>query len=188
MYKIDPVKATCMKYANKDHGIQGLNDTCFGICAAFSGTNDVYNMDPACSKSCTNFIEKRKREIFGVGSCDHQVPYRPVIWQQIPRYIPALLNNGDNKEQAKIKCFSMCEKYMPNLTSECKEACIVDYNAVTEEEYRDNSIKQHTVKAEPQEQPQPEKPINNYLWIPIAVFAIIVGIYMKGSYTKYKSK
>jgi hypothetical protein len=55
MYKIDPVKATCMKYTNKDHGIQGLNDTCFGICAAFSGTNDVYNMDPACSKSCANF-------------------------------------------------------------------------------------------------------------------------------------
>ena len=182
MYKIDPVKATCMKYQNRDHGIQGINDTCFGICAAFSGTNDVYNMDPQCSKSCTNFVEKRKKEIFGVGSCDHQVPYRPVIWQQIPRYVPELLKKGENKEQAKLSCFSMCEKYLPNLSSECKEACVVDYNAVVEEDYKNPAKLQPEQQPEKQEKEYPE--INNYLWIPIVVFAIAAGVYMKTSFTK----
>lgn len=132
-FRLNPVKATCMKYGDRptQYGIQGINDTCFGICAAFSGTNDVYDMDPACSKACTDLVEKRKHELFGVGSCDHQVPYRPVAWGQVPRYVPLLVKKGAPKEQAKQICMKMCEG-VPNLVKECQDHCILDSNAVEE--------------------------------------------------------
>lgn len=186
MYKIDPVKATCMKYENKNHGIQGINDTCFGICAAFSGTNDVYNMDPECSKSCVNLIEKRKKEIFGVGSCDHQVPYRPVIWQQIPRYIPTLLKNGESKQQSKLKCFSMCEQYVPNMVSECKESCILDYNAIVDEPYISQSLlkNENNNIQDSEHDKEPQYKTNPYLWIPISICILSLAIYIKTSINK----
>lgn len=128
-YKLNPVKATCMKYDGKEHGIQGINDTCFGICAAFSGTNDVYDMDPECSKACVALVEKRKHELFGVGSCDHQVPYRPVAWGQVPRFVPNLLSKGTDVITAKNQCMRLCES-VPNLKEECQDKCILDSNAV----------------------------------------------------------
>lgn len=131
-YVVNPVKATCMKYSGKDHGIQGLNDTCFGICAAFSGTYDTFAMDPKCSQSCADFIEQRKHEMFGVGSCDRQVPYRPVAWQQVPRFVPRLLKKGMKVEQARQTCKNMCESAVPLLVSECKEKCDLDANAIEE--------------------------------------------------------
>lgn len=133
-YVINPVKATCIKYSGKDNGIQGLNDTCFGICAAFSGTYDTFAMDPKCTQSCVDFIEQRKHEIFGVGSCDHQVPYRPVAWGQIPRFVPKLLQKGIGVEQARSECKNMCNKVVPHLARECRDTCDLDANAV--EEYK----------------------------------------------------
>lgn len=143
-YKIDPVKATCLKYGKNYKGIQGLNDTCFGICAAFSGTYDTYNMDPNCSKSCEDLIEMRKHEIYGVGSCDHQVPYRPVYWEQIPRYVPMLLKNGKTPKQAKQMCEKLCLN--SNLKIECLENCNLDFNAIIEEKIE--TIKPQSKKVE----------------------------------------
>lgn len=129
-YNINPVKATCMKYDCTDHGIQGINDTCFGICASYSGTYDTYDMDPKCSKACTELVEQRKKEIFGVGSCDHQVPYRPVAWEQVPRYVPILLKKGLKPIQALNKCVKLCES--SKLKEQCQEDCLVDFNAIEE--------------------------------------------------------
>lgn len=127
-YNINPVKATCMKYDCTDHGIQGINDTCFGICASYSGTYDTFDMDPKCSKACTDLVEQRKRQIFGVGSCDHQVPYRPVAWEQVPRYVPVLLRKGLNPEQALKKCNELCKSN--SLKEQCQEDCLTDFNAI----------------------------------------------------------
>jgi hypothetical protein len=129
-YKVNPVKATCMKFEGTEHGLQGINDTCFGICAAFSGCINTYDMNKQCSAMCDAFVEKRKREIYGVGRCDHQAPYRPVIWEQYPRYVPTLLKNGYSPEQAKQECMKLCDANNPNLASECKEKCILDFNAI----------------------------------------------------------
>jgi len=128
MYKVNPVKATCMKYKDEPNSIQGMNDTCFGICAAFSNTNDVYNMDPECSKSCSDLIEDKKRQIYGVGSCDHQAPYKPVIWEQVPRFMPMLLNSGMGRDEALQTCLKKCQN--SSLVNECMEDCKVDYDAV----------------------------------------------------------
>lgn len=127
-YKINPVRATCMKYDCTDHGIQGINDTCFGICAAYSGTYDTFAMDPVCTQTCTDLVEKRKKEIFGVGSCDHQVPYRPVAWEQVPRYVPQMLRKGYSPLEAKNTCIDLCKT--TSLVEECQEKCILDFNAI----------------------------------------------------------
>lgn len=87
-------------------------------------------MDPQCTNACVNLVEKRKREIFGVGSCDHQVPYRPVVWDQIPHFVPQLLRQGVTPEMAKTQCMRLCAEKVPMLVDECKEQCIVEYNAV----------------------------------------------------------
>ena len=141
MYKVNPVKATCMKYKDEPNSIQGMNDTCFGICSAFSNTNDVYNMDPVCSKSCSDLIEDKKRQIYGVGSCDHQAPYLPVIWQQVPRFMPVLLNSGMEKDEAFQNCLQKCKNI--SLANECMEDCKVDYDAV---EVEPKKIKQNTIE------------------------------------------
>jgi hypothetical protein len=131
-YKINPVKATCMKFQGTEHGLVGINDTCFGICAAFSDCINTYDMNKQCSQACDAFVEKRKREIYGVGRCDHQAPYRPVIWEQFPRYVPQLLKKGLSPDQAKAQCMKLCDTNNPLVASECKEACILDRNAIEE--------------------------------------------------------
>lgn len=128
-YKINPAKATCASMGdNTEMNIQEMNDTCFGICGAFSGTVDVYNMDPECSKSCTNLIEQRKKQLFGVGSCDHQVPYRPVLWDETPRFVPKLLRDGFSPEHALSKCMQLCHSNYDSVA--CKEKCKLDYSAI----------------------------------------------------------
>lgn len=129
-YTINPVKATLQKYGKNYDGIQALNDTCFGICAAFSGTSNTYNMDKFCEKQCSEMIENEKYRLFGVGSCDHQVPYKPVIWEQVPRYVPSLIKKGQDKETARLKCKQLCDINVPLLKAECKDKCDLDANAV----------------------------------------------------------
>jgi len=170
-YVINPVKATCMKYSGRDHGIQGLNDTCFGICAAFSNTYDTYAMDPKCSQSCTEFIEQRKHEIFGVGSCDHQVPYRPVAWKQIPRFVPRLLQKGHRVDQARQICKNMCAKAVPLLTAECQETCDLDANAVEEYHPPAKIVAPPAKKLDVQKE---EKKHPVIFWILLAVILLIV--------------
>lgn len=127
-YKINPVKATCAKYgANCD--IAKFNNTCYDICAGFSGTTDPYNMDPICTKTCDDYVEKQRVSQFGVGKCDHQAPYYPVIWNQVPHYVPSLLKNM-SPQQALVTCKKMCVQYLPNLTQECFDKCDLDYNAI----------------------------------------------------------
>lgn len=133
-YLINPVKATCQKYGKNYDGIQAINDTCFGICGAFSGTNDVYNMDRKCTSQCEKLVEERRHVLYGVGSCDHQTPYRPVLWGQVPRYVPILIRRGKDKEEARMICKKLCEGNIPLLKAECKEKCDLDASAVEEYE------------------------------------------------------
>lgn len=128
-YKINPVKATLQKYENEDCGIHALNDTCFGICGAFSGTNDVYNMDPDCTKACEVLINDARIKKYGVGICDHQAPYRPVLWEQVPHYFPGILNRGYEPKTARKMCLAKCQKMMPG-SDECVSNCNTDFNAV----------------------------------------------------------
>ena len=100
LYKLNPVKAVynMKKWGPRD--INGISDSCYGICAAFSSGDNAFTIQPECEKSCKDYIEQRKHEIYGVGSCDHQAPYRPVIWDNIPRFVPKLMKKGKTPEEA----------------------------------------------------------------------------------------
>lgn len=165
-YLINPVRAACMKSSNSNaNGIQGYNNTCFGVCAAFSGTYDTYAMDPQCTKACEEFIEKKRHEIYGVGSCDHQVPYRPVFWGQVPHYVPILLKKGETPDNALNVCKKLC-----GTNQECKDECYIDYTAIEQFQQKDKKN---------QEVIQPEKKKeNNYnkLFIIIILLSIVLTI------------
>lgn len=127
-YKINPVKATCQNLGYGE-GLQTINDKCFGICAAFSQTYDTYEMDPNCVTACEKLVEEKRVDLYGVGSCDHQAPYRSVFWGQVPRYMPKLLKKGLDLETAKKVCYSQCSK-LSTLSNECQSMCKLDSDAV----------------------------------------------------------
>lgn len=176
-YKIDPVKATCKRYKDSAPGsIQGMNNTCFGICSAYSGSQDNYNNDPDCAQSCTELIEQKKRELYGVGSCDHQAPYRPVFWMQTPRYVPSLLRKGLKPEQALEECKRLCRVNVRNLDMECIDNCIIDYDAI--EQYK-NEADKIIVKPEGESKQSSGKKENyNYLWVitPVIIILLLSGL------------
>lgn len=173
-YKINPVKATCAKVATEPgSGIQTMNDTCFGICAAFSGTNDIYNMDPECTKSCVDLIEQKRIEKYGVGWCDHHAPYRPVVWDSPPHFIPGLLRSGLNPKQALQKCRQMCVERVPMLTSECQERCEVDFMAIEQELPKETRVQ----VSKPREHSKKKKDRTLY-WVVLSItlLLLIIGV------------
>lgn len=126
--KINPVKAvTNLGYAKRD--IIGPSDKCYSICSAFSSGDDAYNIDKDCAKECDSFVEKRRREVYGVGRCDHQAPYRPVIWDNIPNLVPKFVKKGKSPEEALQLAREMC-KNVPNLYNECVDLAELHYNAI----------------------------------------------------------
>jgi hypothetical protein len=132
--KINPVRATLLKYKDGNCGLQAINDTCFGICAAFNGVENSQTIDPSCAKSCEELIESRRIAKFGVGSCDHQAPYRPVVWDQVPHYLPQLLKKIPDSRKAKQVCMKMCDERVPNMDTDCKINCETDYNAIVQDD------------------------------------------------------
>jgi hypothetical protein len=74
-------------------------------------------------------VEKRKHEVYGVGRCDHQAPYRPVIWDNIPFHVPKLVKSGKSPEEALQLAKEMC-KNVPNLYNECVDLAELHYNSI----------------------------------------------------------
>jgi hypothetical protein len=133
-FKLNPVKAVCNMKKWYPRDIIGMNDSCFGICAAFSSGDDAYRIQPECAKACDDFIEERRHEVYGVTKCDHQAPYRPVIWDNIQRFVPMLMKKGKTPEEALALGKQMC-KDVPNLYNECVELCNLDFSAVEQFEH-----------------------------------------------------
>jgi len=129
-YGCDGPKMSENGYREEGPGLIGINDTCYGICASYAETNDTYVIDPECAKACTDFVNQRKEEMLGVSTCDHQVPYRPPVWENFGRYFPKLLRKGMAPNDALTECKKMCNYYSPMVGEECSDACLLDYNAL----------------------------------------------------------
>lgn len=136
MVKINPVKATCQKTEGSGCGLQEINDTCFGICAAFSQASTAYDVEPWCAKACEELVEQKKILQYDKNSCNHQAPYRPVIWNQVPRFLPRLLKkNNDNAELSLKQCKELCQNNVSSqYVDECVGYCDLDYSAIVPEE------------------------------------------------------
>jgi len=181
-YKINPVKATCMKCDNEGGcGIHSYNDTCFNICAAYTGTSDPYAVDEECAKACSNMIEQKRHEFYGVGYCDHQQPYRPVIWENSPPYFVNLLNKGLSPEKALAESKKLCEQRSSSIASDCIQRQTDYYNAL--ENYGESQDAPQIMRRNPQpvvRRSVSQKQSSSTHWtVFILVFLLIaVGIYI----------
>lgn len=134
--KVNPVLGTMRKCGNQC-GIQEINDTCYGICGAFSGVSNSLMVDPDCAKQCAALVDDEREKMYGVRKCNHQAPERPVLWDRAPHYIPQLAKQhggglaGKLNELEKV-CEDMCVKTSDNpvVVSKCKENCRTDAGAI----------------------------------------------------------
>lgn len=131
-HKINPLRAVAIKYKNTDYPVEDLNSVnsdCYSICGAFSETDNVYDVDPHCAKMCKSLIDVKRRELYGVGECDHQQPYKPLIFGDYPFFFPKFLKQGYSPEESLEKCKSSCSA-VPNLQIDCEATCKLHYDAV----------------------------------------------------------
>ena len=119
-FKINPVQATCTRCDKSGGcGIHEYNDICFSVCGAYSGVSDPYMVDKDCAKQCSDMIEEKRHEFYDAGTCDHQQPYKPVIWDENPAFFVSLLRQGVSPEEALVKSKQMCMIYKPNSKEDC---------------------------------------------------------------------
>ena len=146
MYSINPCKAALEKYKDaldKGHlSVNGINNTCYDVCGAFSGVGDSWQIPDDCAKNCMECVSNIKASMCR-NDCDYKAPRRPPIFNQTPHYFPNLLEQTKDPAQALHKCMKLCEK--TSYPGECKETCRVDMSAVqmkhtpqrTKETYRE---------------------------------------------------
>ena len=126
--KINPVKSVIHYCSNKTGGcgIQELNDKCYNIASAFNGDCSAWDVPDNLANQCDNLVNVAKMDIYGVGSCDKQSPYRPFLIRN-KHLFPPLLEKGYSKEEALKMCVEISD------TLELKENCYLDYNALVED-------------------------------------------------------
>jgi hypothetical protein len=125
---ISPASATIKHCEKKKCGIQEINDICYRVASAFSGS-DVWNVPPKYSTECDNIVEMARKDIYGVGYCDHKTPYKPLILNPPSEFV-RLYNKSNNVEKALVECKKLCAKGRnPN---ECVQDCDIMSGAITE--------------------------------------------------------
>lgn len=153
-YSIDPVKGTLANCG--DCQVIDMSNKCYSICAAFNQGRDDQNLTPVfergsngivpvpvaplfpdawnatddCAKKCNVLMNKQKILQFGENSCDHQAPYRPVVWGEAPHFFPKLLRTLGDKDEALRTCNALCSREEIKLPEQCKINCLDEYNSV----------------------------------------------------------
>jgi hypothetical protein len=190
-FKINPAKAT-VEYCAKTGqcNLQEINDVCYGVCGAYSrDVGNVYNISEDLASSCADLLEVRKKEIYGEGgSCNHQGPLRPVLWNQCPRFVPMLLRKGLEPQQALQVGKQMCQE-IRGLENECMDNCDLDYSAI--EDYKPATkpaVKQRKVRfseGKLEENPGEKPAEKKSSMIPMLVFMGIFVLAIILCYLKY---
>jgi len=174
----------CQKYANTDYPTEDLNavnSDCYEICAAFTDAPTAYDSDTACQAACKGLIDKKRRELYGVGECDHQQPYLPLIWNQTPNYFPKLLKTGLDPVSALKQCNRYCET-VPNLVEECQAKCQLHFDAVEEKFPGGNQVKNTKdiplVKKEEKEEQEKEDEFNSKYFLLFLTFLLLAVFFL----------
>lgn len=132
-YNINPIRAIKLKYKNSEFPTEDLNSVntdCYDICSAFSGTINPYEADSECTAKCKSLIDKKRRELYGVGACDHQQPYLPLIWNQTPNYFPGLMKATMDPERSLRDCQQLCNNVAPTFKAGCLDKCQLQYDSI----------------------------------------------------------
>lgn len=182
-YNINPLKAIEIKYRNSEYPTEDLNSVntdCYGICSAFSGTTNPYDADPECNAKCKALIDQKRRDLYGVGECDHQQPYLPLIWDQTPNYFPKLMKSTMDPELSLAKCREYCESVSPTFKADCLGKCQLQYDSLEKcEGPTDNSVEVSgvTVRDQPIQQTNSKLSVGQ---IVLVVALIIIGLFVFG--------
>lgn len=127
-FKINPCHAINVKINNTNtskntHGgginINNMNDLCYGICNAYGNPN-------GCDKQCATMLSAKK-QMMGKTDCSLRIPRVP-IWNQIPRYFPALLRKTNNVKKAYNQCCAMAAKSI--YTNSTRDMCKLDADSI----------------------------------------------------------
>jgi hypothetical protein len=132
-YNINPCKSCIDKY-NCQEGelnINDINNCCYETLNAFYGQDCSRRME-SCRDCVLSNLEQQ-----GYTFCDKKIS-PPPIFNQVPHYIPTLLNQGYTPDEAKNKCLMLCDSGITKYPNECKEYCIVDYNAIEIDDEEDD--------------------------------------------------
>ena len=116
-FTINPCRAVMKKVGKEtnQHNIHEMNDLCYGICAA-------YGNPKGCKEQCASLISKKKKTM-GHNDCNQRTPYRPPIWNDIPRFMPRLLEEtGGDVKKAYTLCCQMADntRYPNSVRGMCK--------------------------------------------------------------------
>lgn len=189
-YNINPLKAIDLKYANSEYPTEDLNSVntdCYGICSAFSGTTNPYEADPECNAKCKSLIDQKRKDLYGVGECDHQQPYLPLIWDQTPNYFPKLMKRTMDPALSLSKCRDFCESVSPTFKADCVGKCQLQYDSLEKCEQPESSVgrlakdrlaKDRTATLKSIQQPNSATSTGHI--IPIMIALIIIGIVVIG--------
>lgn len=126
---INPIRGTlykCEKTGN--NGINYINDACYALCAAFKGSSSAYDINDTCGLMCKDLVDSKR-------TSEHH-PRLPVIWNQVPYYLPQLLIEGNNPDMALSKCYQLCQN-----DSDCILNCNASYVSLPVEHYSDDDSK-----------------------------------------------
>jgi hypothetical protein len=206
-FKIDPVKATkkrllgteprCVREGDDsrsgnaaNYQLQAMNDTCYGVCAAYSdtfqGLLDSYYVNDDCAQACKDYIQQYKNDtIVLANDCYPQAPYRAAIFHDVPRYFPALLFKTKNPATALGACKQMCEG-TPNHLNECKLNCQTDFDALVPVEKSTEQTVEGFSGSRTSNSNSGSRKQDSGKWRFLALLVIVIGIVLGIYFLKYK--
>jgi len=127
-FKINPVRAAVKAHQDGNCGVHAMNSACYDVCAAFKGTDSPWGISDECNGQCEMLVEQLRKDVYGLGYCDHHAPNRPVLWDQTPSFFPEQFKKYKNVPQALAHSLEMCKKTA--YPEQCKQRALLHSYAV----------------------------------------------------------
>lgn len=130
--ELDPCKACMIRYKDEECNVSNINHCVYETAAAFSG---LLAVNPALknkiTENCQNCVANVLKTMppLGFTSCDKKIN-PPLITYQVPHYVPGLINEGYNVEDARKQCKIMCNFKGQRNSAVCEINCDTDANAI----------------------------------------------------------
>jgi hypothetical protein len=179
---ISPASATIKHCEKRKCGIQEINDVCYRVASAFSGS-DVWNVPPKYSAECDNIVEIARKQIYGVKYCDHKTPYKPLVLNPPSEFV-RLYKMNYNVEKSLVECKRLCA--MGRNPNECVVDCDIMSGAITKDT-KDTKEGRENYYTENDDHPSVKRLIKMLKVFQIITYIFIFAFYTYMMYNLYKS-
>jgi hypothetical protein len=182
---ISPASATIKHCEKRKCGIQEINDVCYRVASAFSGS-DVWNVPPKYSAECDNIVEIARKQIYGVKYCDHKTPYKPLVLNPPSEFV-RLYKMNNNVEKSLIECKRLCA--MGRNPNECVVDCDIMSGAITNDtkDTKDTKEGRENYYTSNDDHPSVKRLIKMLKVFQIITYFFIFAFYTYMMYNLYKS-